>query len=266
MDEKEMWWGEEEFSEGEDLEAALAEERADILERELEQSEHPPEEEPDIGEDDTDPDAPISLDTLRQQTEETAVERMGRVAKTEADFMIVVAEMDRQDSNRERRQRYHEILRGDVPLEYQRARDGRVFPECMNNPGRQQVTRGSFLDVIYDCPYEMHNLTADPFISDSVKELKEDHKEILYFLSLRLHGTAWVAEMRGQSDRNIRKLRNTYTKKLQRKIYGYLKEKPVHSLREKEFMTLYAESLERDGVKAAKVRGENKTPPRNGAA
>lgn len=31
--------------------------------------------------------------------------------------------------------------------------------------------------------------------------------------------------MRGQSDQNIRKLRDTYTRKLQRKVYGYLTQK-----------------------------------------
>ena len=43
---------------------------------------------------------------------------------------------------------------------------------------------GNFLDILFDCPYEMHNLTADPFISHMVEELSEEHKEVLYFLSL----------------------------------------------------------------------------------
>ncbi len=114
--------------------------------------------------------------------------------------------MDRLDWNRERRERYHENLRGDVPLEYKKANYGLVFPEWLNTPEQQLLNKGSFLDLIFDCPYEMHQLTADPFLSKIVERLKEEHKDVLYFLSLRLYSTVKVAAMRGQSDRNIRKL------------------------------------------------------------
>ena len=46
-----------------------------------------------------------------------------------------------------------------------------------------------------------------------VEELSEEHKEVLYFLSLRLYSTTRLAAVRGQSDRNIRKLRKTIHKK-----------------------------------------------------
>ena len=71
------------------------------------------------------------------------------------------------------------------------------------------VSYTHLLDILFDCPYEMHNLTADPFISRMVEELSEEHKEVLYFLSLRLYRTTRLAAVRGQSDRNIRKLRKT---------------------------------------------------------
>ena len=71
--------------------------------------------------------------------------------------------------------------------------------------------------------------------------------------------------MRGQSDRNIRKLRDTYTRKLQRQLYTYLKEKKAAgqslSSREKEFLILFEASLKENGS-AAKVRRENKYPKR----
>ncbi len=127
---------------------------------------------------------------------------------------------------------------------------------------QQLLNKGSFLDLIFDCPYEMHNLTADPFLSKIIQELNEDHKEVLYFLSLRLYSTVKVARLRGQSDRNIRKLRDTYTRKLQKKLYAHLIQKPSLTLREQEFVTLYAASLDANGKKAAKVKRENKTPPR----
>lgn len=60
----------------EELEEALAEERNAALESELEQDEHPLEAEDDIPEDADSAESPISLNTLRQQMDETAVERI----------------------------------------------------------------------------------------------------------------------------------------------------------------------------------------------
>ena len=61
-----------------------------------------------------------------------------------------------------------------------------------------------------------------------VEELSEEHKEVLYFLSLRLYSTTRLAAVRGQSDRNIRKLRKTIHKKLQRQMYDHLCGKQEH--------------------------------------
>ena len=66
----------------------------------------------------------------------------------------------------------------------------------------------------------MHQLTANAFLSGMIEELSEEHKEILYFLSIRLYSTTQLAQIRGQSDRNIRKVRNTIRKKLQKKLYA----------------------------------------------
>ena len=256
------WQQDEDTSAYEGLEEALAEEQIAVLESKLEQDEHPLEAEEDIPEDDDSPEAPISLNTLRQQMDEIAVERLGLAARTETDFSVVIGEMDRLDRNRERRERYHENLRGDVPLEYKKANYGLVFPEWLNTPEQQLLNKGSFLDLIFDCPYEMHQLTADPFLSKIVEHLKEEHKEVLYFLSLRLYSTVKVAAIRGQSDRNIRKLRDTYTRKLQHQLYEHLLQKKSLTLRERDFLSLYSASLEQDGRNAAKVKRENKTPPR----
>ena len=77
----------------EELEEALAEERNAALESELEQDEHPLETEDDIPEDADSAESPISLNTLRQQMDETAVERISLAARTETDFSVVIGEM-----------------------------------------------------------------------------------------------------------------------------------------------------------------------------
>ena len=135
----------------EDLGAALDSEFETVLESQLEQDEDHAGFDDDIPEDEDDPDAPISLDTLRQQIDEFAVERLSKAARKDTDFDVVIGEMDRLDRNRERRERYHEVLRGDVPLEYKKKTyDGLVFPEWMCSPEHRLLSRGQFLDILFD--------------------------------------------------------------------------------------------------------------------
>ena len=67
----------------------------------------------DVRENPNDLDSPISLATLLEQLEETAVERMTEAARTQEEFEILLKEWDRLDRNRERRERYHEILKSE---------------------------------------------------------------------------------------------------------------------------------------------------------
>ncbi len=219
-----------------------------------------------VMENEDNPNAPIALNTLREQMDEATVERIGTAARKETDFDVVVAEMDRLDQNRMRRERYHEKLRGDVPLEFGAADGGNAFPRSLDTAIQHLLRSGNFLDLYYDCPYEMHQLTADRYISKIVEELKAEHKEVLYFLSLQLYTPVQLAKIRGQSDRNIRKIRDTYTRKLQRKLYDHLSQKSNLSLREKEFLASFEASIEQAGKGNARVRRENKYPRRKKAA
>ena len=54
--------------------------------------------------------------------------------------------------------------------------------------------------------------------------MKEEHKEIFYFLFLRRYTHQHVALMRGQTDRNIRKVRDTVLRKIHKKMYRQLRE------------------------------------------
>ena len=246
----------------ETLEQALAEERLAELENELEQDEHPIYYEAEL-EDEEEEAAPVSDKRLKREMRAEAIRRLEEAARTEKDFRVVVEEWNKLDRNRERRERDHENLRGDVPLEYQAVPEPKLIPRWMNNPAYRQLMAGNFLDILFDCPYEMHNLTADTFISRMVEELSEEHKEVLYFLSLRLYSTTRLAAVRGQSDRNIRKLRKTIHKKLQRQMYDHLCSKPENglTLRERRFLEEYSKIARKQG-KDAVIRRENKTKRR----
>ena len=240
----------------------LEQERAAELESELEQDERPIDYDAEL-EDAEEEAAPTSGKRLKQELRAEALRRLEDAARTAEDFAVVVEEWNKLDRNRERRERDHENLRGDVPLEYQAVPEPKLIPRWMNNPAYRQLMAGDFLDVLFDCPYEMHQLSADPFISGMIKNLSDEHKEVLYFLSLRLYSTTRLAAMRGQSDRNIRKLRKTIHKKLQRQMYDHLCCKPENSLtlRERRFLEEYSKIAKKQG-KDAVIRRENKTKRR----
>lgn len=227
----------------------------------------------DVQENAYDPDAPISTATLLAQLDEVSVERRTQVAQTQAEFDVLIKELDRLDRNRERRERYHEILQEEYIPGGEEIYSGRIFPSALDSAESKLILRGMFLDLFYNCPYEMHQLTADPFLSRIVDELSDLHKETLYLLSLQYLSTSQLAHMRDQSDRNIRKLRDNYTKKLQKRLYGHLLKKKQSgiglSFREKEFLMQYGLALKESGTTNAKVKKENKYPKRirkNGAA
>ena len=250
--------------EDERLEEALAEERTLELESELEQDEHPRDYTAEL-EDEEEEAAPTSEKRLKQEIRAEALRRLEEAARTESDFLTVVDEWNKLDMNRERRERDHEKLRGDVPLEFQAVPDPKIAPLWMNLPRFRQLCQGNFLDIIFSCPYELHELTANRFLSKLFFTLSDEQKEVLYYLFVKQYSTARLATLRGQSDRNIRKLRMTIHKKLQRAFYQHLQEKQEAggslTLREQEFFRVFGELLQTMG-KNAVIRPENKTPPR----
>ena len=250
--------------EDERLEEALAEERTLELESELEQDEYPRDYAAEL-EDEEEEAAPTSEKRLKREIRAEALRRLEEAARTESDFLTVVDEWNKLDRNRERRERDHENLRGDVPLEFQAVPEPRIAPLWMNAPDYRQLCSGFFLDILFDCPYEMHELMLNKFISNMIRNLSEEHKEVLFYLSLRLYSTTRLAALRGQSDRNIRKLRTTIRKKLQGSFYQHLLEKQEAggsmTLREWEFFRVFGEHLQTMG-KNAVIRPENKTKPR----
>jgi len=250
--------------ENQTLEEALAEERTLELESELEQDEHPRDYHAEL-EDEEEEAAPTSEKRLKREIRAEALRRLEEAARTESDFLSVVDEWNKLDRNRERRERDHENLRGDVPLEFQAVPEPRIAPLWMNAPDYRQLCSGFFLDILFDCPYEMHELMSNKFISNMIRNLSEEHKEVLFYLSLRLYSTTRLAALRGQSDRNIRKLRTTIRKKLQGSFYQHLLEKQEAggsmTLREREFFRVFGEHLQTMG-KNAVIRPENKTKPR----
>lgn len=179
---------------------------------------------------------------LKRELRAQALARLEDSARTVTDFKNVAAWWDRLDANRERRERYHEILRSndDIPLEYGASFDARCFPNALNSMLEKQNRRGDFLDAIFCCPYEINELVTEEYISDILYGLNEEQKFLLFLYAVRQYSSTRIAAIKGQSDRNIRKVRGTMLKKIQKKLLAALDEKlqkqqPL-TLLEKEFL------------------------------
>lgn len=212
----------------------LAKEQRLIEDLETDAAEHPFEE-------DTEEKEP-ERKKLRRELQAEALARLEDAARTQKDFENVIAWWDRLDANRERRERYHELSRSgdDLPLEYGASVNELFFPDTLNGVLEKQLRKGDFLDVIFCCPYDIHELVTEKELSQILLELNEEHKELLFLCAVRLFSSTRIAKIRGQSDRNIRKVRGTMFKKIRKKLLAALtdkaeKQQPM-TLLEKEFL------------------------------
>ena len=205
------------------------------------------------------PDDPAPSDTeaersgkmLRREMKAEALRRMEESARTRKDFEKVLAAWDKREDSADRTIRNHLQFRGDVPLEYgvKDIANTTVFPTFLGLPTERQIARGNFLDLFANCPYEMHNLSGKEYICEAVAGLKEDHKELLYFMGIQGISPQQMAAIRGQTDRNIRKVRDTMLRKVQSRLYNslmYMMEKHHHhpTHREEDFITRYEAGME----------------------
>lgn len=151
-------------------------------------------------------------DMLHREARALALRRIEESARTEEDFREVIKWWDKMDANRERKESDHEKGRSVIPLEW-----GADETYLSGRPSYDMILRrlllaGDFLDFIFDHPETIHELVTDA-------ELKPHLKNMLYYLFLRDYSTTEYAETIGQTDRNIRGIRETALKKI-RKLYS----------------------------------------------
>ena len=199
--------------EEEQLAEALADEHQAELEIQLEQDEQPPQ-----------IDEPPETKRLKRDLQREALARLENAARTTADFQNVVSWWNRLDSNRERRERYHEVSRSglDIPLDYGATLDGEIIPYDVNDVLIKQICKGDYIDAIFHCPFEINELVTDGDLSKILNNLSDDHKEIIFNNFVRGTSTKALGKIREQSDRNIRKVRATALKKIHKALLKVL--------------------------------------------
>lgn len=155
---------------------------------------------------------------LKKDIKAIAIERIEAGARELEDFAYVVSLWDKADANREHKERYHEVGRGNVPLDYGSADDPRIFPVYLNSEIQKNLMAGDFITAIFDCPFEIHELVSNRIISQALYMLKPEHKEILHFHLVRKYNAMEIAKIREQSDRNIRGVYHTAIGKVRKNM------------------------------------------------
>ena len=184
---------------------------------------------------------------LKRELRAIALKRLEDGARTVSDFEEVIREWDHLDSNRERKERYHEIGRENIDSKKDVAPLAIVIPTPINHAYWRQLMKGDFIDIISNCPYEMHNSLSDEDYSKIIYDLKDDHKELLYFLYLRDFTTNQLAALRNQSDRNIRGVRSTLLGQIEKKVLMILVDRQIEAfpftMEELNFLTRHEEEI-----------------------
>ena len=218
--------------EEEQIVEALAEEHLAELEVQLERDEEPPQ-----------IDEPPETKKLKRELEREALSRIENAARTTDDFKKVIAWWNRLDSNRERKERYHEISRSglDIPLDYGAKLDGEIIPYDVNDVLIKQIRKGDYIDAIFYCPFELNELVTDGDLSKILDKLSDDHKEIIFNTKVRDMSTKALGDIRGQTDRNIRKVRATAIKKIHKALLRVLQSREENgiplTINEKQFIS-----------------------------
>ena len=176
----------------------------------------------------------LGRERLKREIERAALTLMEDAARNKDDFRKVVREWDRLDRNNERRWGRHEIGRPSAEMLHWDKRDENdekgvlkgwldtVIPAPLDHAWWRQLLAGNFLDVIFDCPHEMHEQTTSRSVFDILQTLNDNQKEVLYYWAIRQESPRQIAKRRGQTDRNIRKVYDTLITRIRGKLYERL--------------------------------------------
>jgi len=198
----------------------------------------------------------MGRELLVREAKAIALTRMEDAARTEDDFKAVIKQWNHNDSNRERRERNHEIGRpNEDMLHWDRLNEndekGRmrteldvVIPRPLESMWWRQQLKGDFLDTIYDNALEMWQLIEDWDIASLVKNLTNKQKDVLFLSAVRLCSAAQIACYHDKTDRAVRKLLAAALEAIRSKLAPIIREQidneyPSMTIAKCEFMAWY---------------------------
>ena len=100
--------------------------------------------------------------------------------------------------------------------------NGRIFPEWMCSANYTSVRQGRYLDVVFNCPHELGEITGHPVLSKTFLKLDVEYKSLLFFLIVRDWTPQSYAAAVNQTDRNVRKKMTRLMNRIQKELFPFL--------------------------------------------
>jgi len=190
---------------------------------------------------------------LKRDIAREELTRIEEAARTEANFQkLIKEEWDRIDSNRERRERYHEQTLSEEMFDWD------IFTKQFR---RSKNDSNDF----FMCICEMHNLIEDSDISRLISEATDKQKAVFFPRVIVGCSTAQIAHCHEMSDRNVRKLIDLMLDNIRYELYEILtnrREKDVYLVYEqRRFLDSYKEIYEqrkKEQEEKAAIKAEKK--------
>jgi len=159
---------------------------------------------------------------LRREARREALTIIEDAARTQEEFEDVLVIWGKLEQNEAERIADHESGRPEELLDWKVADQGVYIPQPIDRIYFKQELKGNFLDTIYDCPHELHEMTACKPASGLVEALNELHKELLYYRVIRRWSIQQIAIVRDKTDRNILKMYTKVMDTMRYELFYYL--------------------------------------------
>lgn len=132
---------------------------------------------------------------LAEQTQRQIALEQSVIDRIEAGAREQPVEDENEDESPEREKLKRELSRSgnDVPFDYGASINDLYFPDYLNDVLEKQICKGDFIDVIFNCPYDIHELVTEEHLSLILRELNDDHKELLFLCTVRWFSSAKIA-------------------------------------------------------------------------
>jgi len=163
------------------------------------------------------------LKRLKRDLRHEALRRLEESARYPWEYKKVTDTWNLLDANRQRLERAYELLRGNIPVDYDTdPTAATVFPRHLNDPIRRQVQRGQFEDALADCVHTMQDFTTKEYARGAVMKLIRNHRESLYLLYIKQIPAKELAALRGSSFQAVYRTKDTMLFRLREAAYDAL--------------------------------------------
>ena len=196
------------------------------------------------------------LKKLKRDLRREALRRLEESARYPWEYKKVTDTWNLLDANRQRLEREHELLRGNIPVDHDTdPSTATVFPRYLNDPIRRQVQRGRFEDALADCMYTMQDFTTKEYAREAVMKLIRNHRESLYLLYIKQIPAKELAALRGSSFQAVYRTKDTMLLRLREAAYEALSAMQAQGMsltkEERLFLAKYPNNEQQDDRKEA---------------